>query len=116
MIAVVPSGPGVFGFAPFVSSRVAAARSPRSAASSRVFSAANAINDVAVRRAARTRKRRTLDLREDAATVPELLDRDVVPVEQRHEQIGEARVLRILQVLTALDLAVGVTEDRRRQR
>jgi hypothetical protein len=40
MIAVVPSGPGVFGFAPFDSSRDTAARSPRSAASISVGSAA----------------------------------------------------------------------------
>ncbi len=43
MIAVVPSGPGAFGFAPFASSCNAAARSPRSAASSSVASAAIAI-------------------------------------------------------------------------
>src|SRR4029077_3769500 len=63
-----------------------------------------------------TNRVRTLDLREDAAAVAELLDRDVVAVEQRDEQIGEARILRILQMLAALDVSVRVAENLRRQR
>ena len=59
---------------------------------------------------------RPADLRQEAAAVAELLDRDVVAIEQRHEQIGKARVLRVLQVLPALDPAVRVAKDRRRQR
>src|SRR5688572_32740861 len=139
MIAVVPSGPGVFGLAPFVSRRATAARSPRSAASRSVFSAADArepaansttitsamqcpalagpaIRCVGVRLKADTTVYRISNLRQDAAAVTELLHRNVVAIEQRHQQIGKARVLRILQVLSAFNLSVRVTEDRRRQR
>src|SRR4051812_39987257 len=135
MTAVVPSAPGAFGFAPFESSRRTAARSPCSAASTTVSAAAWAIEGTATHSAtiAGSRWRRppglpaTADLkvrttsamsnlRENAAAVPDLLDRDVVAVEQRHEQIGEARVLWILHVLPALDPAAGVAEDDGRQR
>src|SRR5262245_19776900 len=47
MIAVVPSGPGVFGFVPFDSNCSTAARSPRSAASRSVLAAAEAIEGAA---------------------------------------------------------------------
>src|SRR5688572_8226771 len=144
--AVVPSGPGAFGSAPVARRRNAAARSPRSVASSNRFSAAVAIVAVRLDTATtavktyqgrlgphvpapasatdsarprderRVRQARTSDLREDAAAVANLLHRDVVAVEQRHEQIREARVLRILQVLAALDASVRVAEDGRRQR
>src|SRR5687768_5383116 len=114
--AVVPSGPGVFGFAPLASMARAAARSPRSTISSSPGSAA-AATEIATNHAATTAASlRTLYLGEDAAAVADLLHRDVVPVEDRRQQIREARVLRVFEVLAALDLAVGVTEDGRRQR
>src|SRR5687767_10270088 len=142
MIAVVPSGPGALTSAPFARSFSVVARSLRSAASSNVDSAASTTEAAAMDTAMRFRmqnarcKRRDsrpitdvcilhsafritkfiLDLRQNAAAVAELLHRDVVAIEQRHKQVGKARVLRILHVLTALDLAVRVAKDGRRQR
>src|SRR5215831_12997673 len=71
---------------------------------------------ITVRLKADTTEVMTSDLRKNAAAVAKLLDRNVVPVEQRDEQIGEARVLRILQMLTTLDTTVSVAENRGRQR
>ncbi len=51
IIAVVPSGPGVFGSAPLASRLNAARRSPRSAASRSVFSAAETNEFAAIKRA-----------------------------------------------------------------
>src|SRR5690606_10242645 len=106
--------------------RRAAARSPRSAASRRVASAARTAGAMASGtasankhtygpgrppiRASHAPGRLTTpafrdisdlrsDLRERAATVADLLHRDVVAVEQRHQQVGEAGVLRVLHVL-----------------
>src|SRR4029079_16634504 len=89
--------------------------------SSNVFSTAvtaePAVRETATAAASHHRSNeRMSDLRQDAAAVADLLDRDVVPVEQRQEQIGEARVLWIFQWLTALDPAVRVAQHGRRQR
>src|SRR5690349_10734126 len=125
MMAVVPSGPGVLGFAPLASSFSAAARSPRSAAASTesAWPAADATDtDNRIARStwgpalAGPDRSRISDLRQDAAAVAQLLDRDVVPVEQCDQQVREPRVLRVLHVLPAFDLPVGVAEDRRGQR
>src|SRR5262245_44461887 len=115
MIAVVPSGPGVFGFVPFESSCNTAARSFRSAASRRGFPAAEAIETETTSPAIASHARIS-DLRQDSTAVSDLLHRDVIAIEQRDQQIRKARVLRVLHVLAAFDPAVRVAEDRRRQR
>src|SRR5436190_1309600 len=124
MTAVVPSGPGVLGLAPLASKASTAVRSPFSAAARTGGSAAEATE--AETRIAKSMGhlkvaptsvgQRTLDLRQDAAAVAQLLHRDVVAIEQCHEQIGEPRILRILQMLTTFDLAASMPEDCRRQR
>src|SRR6185295_12738613 len=116
-----------FGLAPFASMPSTAARSPRSAASTIVSVAADATTETEkmmtaaahVRLKADATKVATnviSDLRENPTAVTQFFDRDVVAVEERDEQVREPRVLRILQVLAAFDLAVRVAEDRRRQR
>src|SRR5580765_2023754 len=118
MIAVVPSAPRVFGSAFSESNFNAVARSPDSAASSSVGFAGVA-NETAAIKAAQTTAAsgqlfirrvihragnpRILDLRKNAATVAYRFHRNVVTVEHRQKQIRQARILRILQVLAALD-------------
>src|SRR5215467_6483609 len=100
MTAVLPSAPSVFGLAPPASRRSAAARSPASAASSRVgvagMAKAIAATDVATADAAATTQRedtlRILDLRERAAAVADLFHRNLVAIKQCLEQIGKSRI------------------------
>ncbi len=58
----------------------------------------------------------TLDLRKTVDAVADGLHRDLIALEQRKEQFAVTRILGILQVLAALDLSVGVSQDRGRQR
>src|SRR5262245_24293489 len=120
MIAVVPSGPAALGLAPFSASRrKTVGRSPDSAASNNVVAGA-AIETAAVKTAASATTDlttlRILDLRKNAAAVADRLHRNIVPVEDGLQQIGKARVLRILQVLPAFDAPVSMAEQGRRQR
>src|SRR4051812_30942966 len=125
MIGVVPSGPATFASAPLASSASTAARFPCSTASSSGV-AAEAATAVAshmamtaqmeIPQVSRTFTTLISQLRENAAAVADFLHRDVVSVEQRHEQVGESRILRIFHVLTALDASVRVPENCCRQR
>src|SRR5437870_1251583 len=62
--------------------------------------------------AAATRDLIESDLRQNAGADPVRLNRNARALEQREPQIRERRVLRIVQVLAALDLAVAMTEHR----
>src|SRR5688572_17678130 len=118
MMAVVPSGPAAFGFAFWASNFSAVARSPASAASSSVGPAATAAEAAASKPASatvRTVSLRILDLRIKTSAVPDGFHRDIVAIEQRHQQVGETGILRILQMLAALDLPVRMAEQSRRQ-
>src|SRR5690349_8923873 len=121
MMAVVPSRPAVFGLLPFsASSRKTVARSPDSAASTNDAPPGAAIivapNETAAAAVAQNANFCILDLRKNAAAVADRLHRNIVPVEDGLQQIGMARILGILQMLPTLDLPVGMTEDRGRQR
>src|SRR5690606_16458304 len=128
--AVEPSGPRAFGSAPAARSSSAASRSPASAAASSGGCSARPTGLTSVTAAAATSAhtkrifigrppdalRSRLHLGERSAAVADRLDGNVGPMQHGQQQIREPRILRVNQVLTALDLAVRVTEDRRRQR
>src|SRR6185295_16229084 len=121
MMAVVPSGASAFGLVPFcASNRRTVARSPFSAASRSVGSAVVATETAASQTIKPTIGTavitRILDLREKTAAVANRFHRDIVAVKQRHQQIGKARILWILQMLAALDASVRMAEQRGRQR
>src|SRR6516225_3379875 len=98
MMAVVPSAPAVFGSAFSASKRKAVARSPASAASSNFALAAPvALPNAREKEHKRHKKhkkppRNTLDLRQRVAAVADRFHRDFVPVEDRQQQIGMARI------------------------
>src|SRR5262249_49650922 len=100
--------------APSASKRKAAARSPDSAASSKVgLPAANAIDPAGNKTAMAiaTQRMRISDLRDSPAAIADLLHRNVISVEYRQQQVRETRVLRIFHVLAALDTAMCVAEQ-----
>src|SRR3954462_91768 len=126
MIAVVPSGPTAFGSARSESNRNAVARSPDSAASSNVGFAGVAIETAAIRTAITTAATdqllirsagnpSMLDLRKNSAAVANRFDRDIVAIEYGQEQICKSRVLRIFQMLAALDGSVRMVQQSHRQ-
>src|SRR5262245_33304763 len=122
-MGVVPSGPGAFGLTPFSPSRRnAVARSPDSAASSKFVAAAAVASEIERTQTAvaestqRAGAVRILDLRENAAAVADRLHRNVVSIEDRLQQICKARILGILQMLSALDATVRMAKQSRRQR
>src|SRR5688572_1088461 len=121
MRAVVPSGPAMFGFAPAASNRNTAARSPASAASSSVRSGTAAIETVETHTTTTTNARqpeslRMSDLRQKAAAIADRFHGDIVSIDHGHQQIREPGVLRILQMLAAFDLPVGMAKQDRGQR
>src|SRR5262245_53136511 len=56
------------------------------------------------------------DLRESPTAVADLLHRNIVSVEYGQQQIRKARILWILQVLTALDASVRMAQQSRWER